>query len=155
MKIHLIAIGTRMPDWVNAGFQTYAKRLPHEFSLHLIEIPAGKRLKNANLTQLMTQEGQQLLAAVPKGDTLIALDRQGQVLSTTTLAQQFHQWHSQQRNVSLLIGGPEGLATACLQQAAHVWSLSPLTLPHALVRILIAEQIYRVWSIITHHPYHR
>lgn len=155
MKINLIAIGAKMPYWINEGFRAYAKRLPPDFRLNLIEIPAGKRLKKADLNRLQEEESNALLNAIPKNSLAIAFDRMGEELSTTTLAKQLIQWHQDNQSIALLIGGPEGLSQTCLQQAARVWSLSKLTLPHPLVRVLIAEQIYRAWSIMMQHPYHR
>lgn len=155
MKVNLIAIGTKMPRWVNEGFESYAKRLPPEFQLNLIEIAAGKRLKSTNLNQLIEQESNQLLKAAPRNDLIIALDRKGDSLDTQSLTNQLVHWQNEKQSISMLIGGPEGLSRACLQRATHIWSLSQLTLPHPLVRVLVAEQIYRAWSIITHHPYHR
>lgn len=155
MKINLLAIGTRLEKWINAGFDTYAQRLPRDFKLELTEIPAIKRIKGLNPDQVMEQESQRLLAAVPKNHLIIALDRTGEEIDTIALSKKLLRWHEESQSIGLLVGGPEGLAPNCLQQADWIWSLSRLTLPHPLVRIVIAEQIYRAWSIITHHPYHR
>jgi len=154
MKINLVAIGTKMPAWVNEGYEEYAKRLPKEFQLHLIEIPALKRGKTLS-PHLIEQEGELLLNAIPAHNKTIALERTGKAFSTLELTQQLGKYHGESQDVSLLIGGPEGLSSACLQQAELKWSLSTLTLPHPLVRVVIAEQIYRAWSIMSHHPYHR
>ena len=154
MKINLIAVGARMPAWVNQGFETYAERLPAEFELKLIEVASHKRLKNTDLSQLLEQESQKLLAASPTDAHLIALDRNGREFNTLELAEQLLIWRDNNQNISLLIGGPEGLSDSCLKQAKTVWSLSKLTLPHPLVRVLIAEQISRAWSIMARHPYH-
>lgn len=155
MKVNLIAIGKKMPNWVEDGYLEYANRLPKEFKLTLIELPAKKRTGSSNLTKLLEQEGELILKAVPKNNLIIALDRCGSSLSTHQLSQQFNELYQQSQDVSLLIGGPEGLSPECLQAANKTWSLSALTLPHPLVRVLIAEQIYRVWSIMSQHPYHR
>ena len=155
MKIHLLAIGNRMPSWINTGFQEYAKRMPADYQLCLTEIPALKRSKNADTQRLLKQEGAQLLKARPAGSLLIALDVKGESWDTPQLAQRLKQWHDSACDISLLVGGPEGLDPACLKATSIHWSLSALTLPHPLVRIIVAEQFYRAWSMITHHPYHR
>ncbi|OGO91466.1 MAG: 23S rRNA (pseudouridine(1915)-N(3))-methyltransferase RlmH [Coxiella sp. RIFCSPHIGHO2_12_FULL_42_15] len=155
MKINLLAIGTKMPPWVSEGYAEYAKRLPKEFSLQLIEISAQKRSKSANIKQLLAIESEQLLATVPSHSVIITLDRLGKSLSTEQFAQKLWQFHQLSQDVSLLIGGPEGISPTVIQKANESWSLSALTLPHPVVRIVIAEQIYRAWSILSHHPYHR
>ncbi|WP_455205401.1 23S rRNA (pseudouridine(1915)-N(3))-methyltransferase RlmH [Kaarinaea lacus] len=155
MRIHLIAIGTRLDQWVEQGYQEFAKRLSNECALQLIEIPAAKRSKNVNLEKAVREEGQRMLAAIPKGAYTIALEVNGRPYSTPQLAQQLEQWMHLGRDVALLVGGPEGLAPECAQGADTAWSLSPLTLPHPLVRIVLAEQLYRAWSIFKNHPYHR
>lgn len=155
MKIKLIAIGTRMGAWITTGFQTYTKRLPNTWQIQLIEIPLTSRHKNSNIPALIQQEGKAMLNAVTANDRVIALDVKGQAWDTHLLAQHLQQWHDNSESLALLIGGPDGLAAACLERAQHRWSLSALTLPHPLVRIIVAEQIYRAWSILNHHPYHR
>ena len=155
MQINLIAVGDRMPDWVQTGYQEYAKRLPAECTLHLIEVPAAKRGKNADLARLLRDETQRMLAAVPKNATVIALEVSGQAWSTAQLAYQLNDWLHGGRDVALLVGGPEGLGQAALDAANGQWSLSKLTLPHPLVRVVVAEQIYRAWSVLRNHPYHR
>ena len=155
MIIHLIAIGNRMDDWVNQGYQEYAKRLPPECRLNLIEIAAGKRGKNADLERIVQQEGERMLQAIPDHSQVIALDVKGKPWSTPQLAEQVAQWLPSGSDISLLVGGPEGLAAACVERAQQRWSLSALTLPHPLVRIVVAEQLYRAWSILKGHPYHR
>jgi 23S rRNA (pseudouridine1915-N3)-methyltransferase len=155
MNIHLIAIGNRMNTWVNQGFNEYAKRLPSECQLKLIEISAGKRGKNADIARITQQEGERMLAAIPKDSLVIAMDVEGKLWSTEALSREMSQWLPSGQDVCLLVGGPEGLAPACHQIARLSWSLSALTLPHPLVRIVIAEQIYRAWSILKGHPYHR
>jgi len=155
VRIHLIAVGTRMPAWVTQGFEEYARRLPPDCALQLVEIPAGKRGKNADMARLIRDEGERTLAAVPKGARVVALDVGGRAWSTAQLAGQLDDWRHDGRDLALLVGGPEGLAAECLAWAEQHWSLSPLTLPHPLVRIVVAEQLYRAWSILHGHPYHR
>lgn len=155
MKIHLIAAGLRVPDWVEQGYHEFAKRLPAEYRIKLIEIPVGKRHKNSDIKRLLEREGRQMAAAIPKDSMVIALDVKGQQWNTEQLADRFLSWRQEGHDVTLLVGGPDGLAPDCLARAQYIWSLSRLTLPHALVRIVIAEQLYRVWSIHNEHPYHR
>lgn len=155
MRVHLLAVGIRMPDWVEAGFAEYAGRLPAECSLVLREIPPERRGKNADIERLRLKEGERLLAAVPKGARIIALDVTGRPWCTEQLAERLGAWMQDGRDVALLVGGPDGLSADCLAQAETRWSLSPLTFPHPLVRIVVAEQLYRAWSIIAGHPYHR
>lgn len=155
MRIHLLAIGTRMPDWVSKGYQEYAKRLPRECSLQLVELPAGRRGKGADVQRARTEEGRQMLAALPRDCTVVALDEHGEPWTTLQLAQRLSAWLSSGRDVALLVGGADGLDAACLERADLKWSLSGLTFPHALVRVLLAEQLYRAWSLTTGHPYHR
>jgi 23S rRNA (pseudouridine1915-N3)-methyltransferase len=155
MKIRLIAVGTKMPAWVEDGYGDYAKRLSGEITLELIEIPAGKRGKNADITRITDKEGEAMLAAIPPGDHVVALDVLGRSFGTEDLAGTLESWLPQGRHISLLVGGPEGLAPAALARAAEKWSLSKLTLPHPLVRVLVAEQIYRAWTLLKGHPYHR
>lgn len=155
MNIYLIAIGNRMPNWVTCGYEEYSKRLGNDCTLQLIEIAAGKRGKNADIDRILQLEGEQMLKAIPKNSRVIALDVPGQQWDTPALANQIKQWQFDGRAVSLLIGGPEGLAPACLAKAEQSWSLSKLTFPHPLVRIVLAEQLYRAWSLLHGHPYHR
>ncbi|MDR3419480.1 MAG: 23S rRNA (pseudouridine(1915)-N(3))-methyltransferase RlmH [Nevskia sp.] len=155
MRLRLIAVGTRMPAWVEAGFAEYAQRLPRELKPELVEIPLQPRGKNADIARLREAEGERTLRAVPDGARLIAFDEHGELLDTVAWSRAIQQWQRDGRDVALLVGGPDGLAPACRQQAAACWSLSRLTFPHPLVRVLIAEQLYRAWSLSTGHPYHR
>lgn len=155
MKITLIAVGVRMADWVITGYEEYAQRLPADYALKLVEIPAEKRGKGADLERISQREGEQMLAAIPKNDFVLALSERGQLWNNQQLANKLRDWHDHAVNVSLLIGGPEGLAPACLQRANLQWSLSPLTFPHPLVRVIVAEQLYRSWTLLQNHPYHR
>ncbi len=155
MKLQLIAIGTKMPNWVETGYQEYSRRFPRDMPLELIEIPAGKRGKNADITRILQKEGEAMLSAASKGNRIVTLDIPGKRWDTEGLAQQLEGWKLDGRDVSILIGGPEGLSPACKAAADQSWSLSPLTLPHPLVRIVMAESLYRAWSITANHPYHR
>lgn len=155
MQIHLLAIGQRMPGWIEEGFETYRKRLPKSAELLLREIPQGKRTTNADLEKIKSEEGQRMLDFIEPQDRVIALEIKGEAWSTEHLALELKKWQETGQRIVLLIGGPEGLSRAARARADLCWSLSPLTLPHPLVRILVAEQIYRAHSILTHHPYHR
>lgn len=155
MKIQLIAVGTKMPAWVEQGYQEYARRFPKDLELELIEIHAGKRGKNADIRRILEKEGEQTLAAVKKGNRIVCLEVLGNAWDTPKLAKQLDRWKMDGRDVSLLIGGPEGLSPACIDAAEQHWSLSNLTLPHPLVRIVVAESLYRAWSLTANHPYHR
>ena len=155
MRISVIAVGTKMPAWVNAGVQEYGKRMPRELKLEWREIPLARRGRDNTAEKLCAMEGEQMLRAVPAGDRLIALDIRGKRLSTEQLAARLGEWQMSGDNYSLLIGGPDGLSADVLQRAQQRWSLSDLTLPHPLVRILLAEQLYRAWTITVNHPYHR
>ena len=155
MTIHLIAVGTKMPGWVNTGFDEYARRMPPSCSLELVEIPSQFRGKNADVPRLLAQEGQKMLQAVPKGARVIALDPRGKSFTTEKLATKLESWMNGGSDVALLVGGPEGLAPECLEAAQSKWSLSKLTFPHPLVRVVLAESLYRAWSVMTNPPYHR
>lgn len=155
MKLHLIAVGTRMPAWTTSGFMDYAARFPPELKLEITEIPAGARSKSRDPKTAIAEEGRRQLAALPKRVYVVALDERGEAWSTAQLAQKLKSWLQNGRDIALLVGGPDGLAAECLERADARWSLSPLTLPHALVRVLVAEQLYRALSILKNHPYHR
>ena len=155
MNIQLVAVGTKMPAWVQTGFVEYQRRFPKDFSLELTEITAGKRGKNADIKRILQQEGEKTLAAIPKGNRIVTLEVTGKAWDTEQLANNLESWQMDGRNVSLLIGGPEGLAPSCIAASEQKWSLSALTLPHPLVRIVVAESLYRAWSINNNHPYHR
>lgn len=172
MKIVLAAVGTRMPGWVDAAFADYAKRLPAACRLELREVPAARRGAGKGRAggsaagrravaapepepEPVRREGEGLLRAAPAGARLVALDEGGAAWSSAELAERLAGWLAGGRDVALLAGGPDGLARACLERAELRWSLSPLTFPHALVRVIVAEQLWRAWSILERHPYHR
>ena len=144
-----------MPAWVKEGYREYARRLPRECRLNLTEIPLGQRGGSKNPERAVAEEGKRMLAEISPGEHVIALDVKGRNWSTEQLAVQFQQWMLAGRGISLLVGGPDGLSAPCLERAQQRWSLSPLTLPHALVRVLLAEQLYRAWTVTVGHPYHR
>lgn len=144
-----------MPSWVQQGYDEYAKRLPRECELVLKEIPAGKRGKNSDIARIVKEEGERMIAAMPQSTHVVTLDIPGKPWTTPELAGAMQRWLEGGQSVSLLIGGPEGLADEVKPLARESWSLSKLTFPHPLVRIVVAEQLYRAWSILHNHPYHR
>ncbi len=155
MKCRLIAAGTRLPDWINAGFRDYQQRLRKPLSLELLEIPVAIRRPGENPRPAIAREGEAMRAALSPDDCVVALAIDGKSMSTA----QFSEWLARRlqegRPLALLIGGPDGLAPECLERADLRWSLSPLTFPHALARVVVAEQIYRAMSLLAGHPYHR
>lgn len=155
MKIRLLSVTHKCPAWVQAGYEEYAKRMPAACSLELIEIPAEKRTNNADLKRITEKEGEKLLAAIKPQHRVIALDIQGKPWSTEQLSAQMAEWLQGGQHLDLLVGGSEGLSEACLKKAETRWSLSPLTFPHCLVRVLVAEQLYRAHSLLIGHPYHK
>ena len=155
MNIHFICVGNRMPQWVQEGYAEYAKRMPPECALRLVEIAPGRRGKGADISRAIREEGERMLAAIPRDCGVLALDVKGKSWSTEQLAQQLNGWMGEGRDLALLMNSPEGLAESCLQRADGRWSLSSLTLPHPLVRVVVAEQLYRAWSVLRGHPYHR
>jgi 23S rRNA (pseudouridine1915-N3)-methyltransferase len=155
MQLRLLCVGARQPAWIDQGFETYARRMPRGCSLALVEVASRRRGKSPDVKRAVDKEGERLIQSIPEGAFVIALDAEGELWSTKQLARQLGQWRQSHQIVALLIGGPEGLATACLKRAHRHWSLSALTLPHGLVRVLVAEQLYRAWTILSGHPYHR
>lgn len=150
-----MAVGSKMPRWVEEGWSEYVKRLPAELPLDLVEIPLNTRGKNADIPRLIRQEGEAMLAKVVPGERIVTLEVTGKPWSTEQLATELERWRLDARSVCLMVGGPEGLAPEVCARSEQRWSLSPLTLPHPLVRILVAEQIYRAWTLLSGHPYHK
>jgi len=147
-----------MPDWVVAGYEEYARRMPPECALELIELPVAQRPKKpsaADLDKAKAEEAEKILSRIPDGSLVIALDERGKPWKTTELANELNDWRQSGQDVALLVGGPDGLDRSVKQRADKLWSLSPLTLPHALVRPLLAEALYRAWTVTQGHPYHR
>jgi 23S rRNA (pseudouridine1915-N3)-methyltransferase len=155
MRIRLVSVASRMPRWVEQGYHEYAKRMPADLALDLVEVPLATRGKNADIARLMRREGEQMLAATQPGDRIVTLEVTGRSWSTEELAGHLDTWRLEARNVNLMVGGPEGLASEVAARSDQRWSLSALTLPHPLVRILLAEQLYRAWTILNRHPYHK
>ena len=155
MKLLVIAVGQRVPDWAQTAWADYAKRFPPELRLELKAITTEPRSGGKTTEQIMTAERQRIEAALPSGTHVVALDERGSALTTAALAAKLSQWQGQGGDVALLIGGPDGLHPALRQGAHERIRLSDLTLPHAMVRVLLVEQLYRAWSINAGHPYHR
>ncbi|WP_028356944.1 23S rRNA (pseudouridine(1915)-N(3))-methyltransferase RlmH [Brackiella oedipodis] len=156
MKILIVAVGQKMPDWVKTASDEYLKRLPsNEYQITLREIKAEPRNTGKTPQQLMQAEAQRILEAVPSDYELWALDEHGKDLNTMQLAECMRSWQTLNQNVALVIGGPDGLDKQLKQAAKRLLRLSSLTLPHPMVRVILAEQLYRGWSILNNHPYHR
>ena len=155
MHIMVAAVGQRMPRWVTEAWTEYTRRMPHTLGLSLREIPLAKRAKNADTRRLKSTESEALYSAMPPRANIIALDVKGQSWSTEKLAENLQNWMADGRDVGLMIGGPDGISNNVMQKADTRWSLGPLTMPHPLVRVVLAEQLYRAWTITQNHPYHR
>jgi len=155
MKAKLIAVGERAPTWVAQGFADYRQRLSHWLPFELVEIEPGLRGKGRDAVRATADEGARVIAALPKNALVVVLDGRGREWSSEQLSQRLEHWRGQGRDLAFLIGGPEGHAPEVLQRADEQWSLGALTLPHMLVRLLVAEQLYRAASMLANHPYHR
>ncbi len=155
MQINLISVGNKMPGWVQQGYDEYAKRMPKECDLQLKEIIPGKRGKNSDVARIVRDEGERMIQAVSTKTHIVTLDIPGKSWTTPELSVAMKRWMESGQNVALMIGGPEGLSDSVRELASESWSLSKLTFPHPMVRILVAEQLYRAWSILNNHPYHR
>ena len=155
MRIHIIAVGQRRTGWERDGYLEYARRMPPELAIELHEIAASKRTRRDPRKLHLEEEGRRVVAAIPSGARVVALDERGAAWTTRNLANRVERWMLDGRALALLIGGADGLAPACLDEAEHRWSLSPLTLPPGLARVVVAEQLYRASTILRRHPYHR
>lgn len=155
MKLRLLAVGTRMPEWVQMAFADYSRRLPPEYGFVLQEIAVTPRGKNADIARLKRDEGEKILKALSRDTRLVTLDERGSQWTTEQLAARLQAWQQDARDVTLAIGGPDGHAPEVLARADESWGLSRLVLPHALVRVVVAEALYRAWSVNSNHPYHR
>lgn len=155
MKARLIATGERAPGWVAQGFSEYQKRLSHWLPFDLVEIEPGLRGKGRDPQRAIEDEGRRVLAALPKNAHIVALEVTGRQLSSEQLAVRMEHWRTLGRDLAFLIGGPEGHAPDVLSAAHETWSIGPLTLPHMLVRLVVAEQVYRAAAMLANHPYHR
>ncbi|MCW8108621.1 23S rRNA (pseudouridine(1915)-N(3))-methyltransferase RlmH [Alteromonas ponticola] len=155
MRIQIVAVGTKMPDWVNQGVNEFLRRFGPDIDVFFTPVAAGKRGKNADISRILKAEGEAMLSHVEKNHRVVTLEVKGKPWSTANLASQLENWKMDGRDVSMLIGGPEGLSPECIAASEQKWSLSPLTLPHPLVRIIVAESLYRAWTVTQNHPYHR
>ena len=155
MRLNLIAVGKRMPIWVDTAFIEYSKRLPKNINFNLTEINPANRNKNRNSDESKKIEEKKINAVISSDDLVIALDVKGKLISSLSLSKKLNTWIDNQQQISILIGGADGLSSSIKKTADEIWSLSEMTLPHGLVRIIIIEQLYRAWSIISNHPYHR
>lgn len=155
MDVYIIAVGKQMPSWVEQAFEEYRKRLSSQITLVLHEITAAKRRKGVDLEKLIREEGDRIIAVIPSHCHVVALERTGKQYSSTKMAAILGEHLANRQNMAFIIGGPEGLDQSTLKQADEIWSLSELTMAHPVVRVVLAEQLYRAWSIIQKHPYHR
>ncbi len=155
MHIRIIAVGDRQPSWVDEAFGKYTERFPREWKFRLDTISTVRRSKNDKSGQAMEAEGELLLAKLGATERLVLLDERGKQLTSRSLATQLSQWQNDGRDLGFVIGGPDGVSEAIRKRADIVWSLSQLTLPHGMARVLLSEQLYRAWSLQTGHPYHR
>ncbi|MGH1539789.1 MAG: 23S rRNA (pseudouridine(1915)-N(3))-methyltransferase RlmH [Arenicella sp.] len=155
MRISLVAVGTKMPAWVSTAFDVYRKRMPKQCQLELVEIPARHRGKNADINRILRDEAEAIEAAIKPQTLIVSLDRKGRNIDTLELSRLQQEWIDLNQDVALIIGGPEGIAPQLIAKSNQVWSLSAMTFAHPLVRVMVAEQLYRGWSIIANLPYHR
>ena len=155
MHIRLLAIGDRQPSWVDAGFAGYSARFPREWRFETVTIPAPKRARNAPPDKARDAEGEALLAKLNDTEKLVLLDERGKPLSSRELAARLSDWLSDGRDIAFAIGGPDGVSEACRERAEFSLSLSRMTLPHGLARVVLAEQLYRAATLLSGHPYHR
>jgi 23S rRNA (pseudouridine1915-N3)-methyltransferase len=155
MQITIVAVGMRLPSWVNQGVNEYIKRFPPEVNVQLSEINPIKRNKSATREKILKQEADRIVIAIPKGSHIIVLDEHGKTQRTTVFAKNMDSWMREGKNISFIIGGADGIHEEIKKKANELWSLSDFTLPHGLARVLLTEQLYRAWTVIKKHPYHR
>ena len=155
MKLFILAVGNKMPEWISSGYNEYAKRLPREATISLVEIKPEPRTTGKSVAQIMEAEALRIESALPKDVTRIVLDERGTHWSTRQLSQKMHDWLGSGRDVAFIIGGADGLHESVRSNANQLLALSALTLPHGMVRVLLAEQLYRAYSLLHNHPYHR
>ena len=155
MKVSLIAVGTKMPKWVTTAYGEYQKRLPKQCSLELIEVPARHRGKNADIARILRDEANAIRQTIGSHQKVVVLDRKGKHITTEKLSENLQGWIDDNQDIALIIGGPEGVDPQMLAEAEQKWSLSVMTFAHPIVRVMVAEQVYRAWSIIAGLPYHR
>lgn len=155
MHIRLIAVGDKQPSWVDTAFSEYAGRLPRQWKFRLDTIAAGQRTKNYAALSAREAEGRKVLASIGSDDFVVLLDERGETLSSRGLGERLGNWQSAGRDLCFVIGGPDGVSTECGERADFRWSLSRMTLPHGLARVMFGEQLYRAWTLTQGHPYHR
>ena len=154
MHIRILAVGRHLPSWANNGISDYKKRMP-QLNLEIIEIPSVRRTTSQPVAKAMAQECTKLLSKIERDAYIVALDQSGQQINSEQLAEQLKQWLQNHQTIAFLIGGSDGLAAGCINKSHALWSLSYMTLPHALARLVLVEQLYRAWTIVNNHPYHR
>jgi 23S rRNA (pseudouridine1915-N3)-methyltransferase len=155
LRLKLIAASNRQPAWIDSGYAEYADRLRGRCTLGLIVVPLARRTSSSPVERALADEGERMARAIPAGAHVVALAESGKPWTTKDLAAKLASWGERGAPVALLIGGPDGLGPAALERAGERWSLSPLTLPHGLARVVVAEAVYRAWSLLQNHPYHR
>jgi 23S rRNA (pseudouridine1915-N3)-methyltransferase len=155
MRLYILAVGNKMPEWITSGFNEYTKRMPREANVVLVEVKPEPRTTGKSIPQIMEAEAQRIESALPKDVTRVVLDERGAHLSTKQLSKKMHDWLGGGRDVAFIIGGADGLHESMRSSAHQLLALSALTLPHGMVRVLLAEQLYRAYSFLNNHPYHR
>jgi len=155
-EIRIVCLGTKMPKWVNLAIENYITRIPRsQFEVNLLEVPLIKRTRSSNIKNILEKESQKVLASVPQHFVHISLERTGKKIDSEMLSRQMCTWRDDAQAVAISIGGPEGFPASHIEKCNQLWSLSDLTMAHPVVRVVLAEQLYRGWSIMTGHPYHR
>ena len=155
MHIRLIAVGDRQPSWVDSAFENYVQRLPKQWQFRIDVVATASRAKNSSADSAKHAEGQKVLAKIKSPECVVVLDERGKQYSSEELSASLDNWQRDGRDLTFVIGGPDGVSEDCMNRADLRWSLSRLTLPHGLARVFFAEQLYRAWTLSTGHPYHR